>query len=80
MTPMKHLIKQIAGGRTSFEPEEDSLDGLRKFQQVAASLFEAENLGYIQDVTSHQESDSGQDFYDCVVVGSATELGQQFSG
>lgn len=80
MTPMKHLIKQIVDGRTSFEPEEDSLDGLRKFQQIAASLLEAENLGYVQDVILHQESDSGYDFYDCVVVGSTTERGRQFIG
>ncbi len=78
MTSMKNLIKEIVEGRTSFEPDSDSLDGLRTFQQVAASLLEAERLGYIQDVIPHKESDSGHDFYDCVVVGSATERGQSF--
>lgn len=77
---MKNLITQIVDGRTSFEPESDSLDGLRSFQQVAASLLEAETLGYIQDVILHQESDSGHDFYDCVFVGSVTERGQSFVG
>ena len=80
MTSMKNLIKQVMDGRTSFEPENDSLDGLRAFQRVATSLLEAERLGYIQDVIPHQESDSGHDFYDCVVVGSATEHGQSFVG
>ena len=80
MKLMKDLIKQISDGRTSFEPEDTSLDELRKFQQVATALLEAERLGYIQDVITHQESDSGHNHCDCVVVGSATELGRNFVG
>ena len=79
MTHMKNLVKQVLGGHTSFEPEDGSLDAMRRFQQVVATLLEAERSGYIQDLTLHHESDSGHDFCDCVVVGRATELGRSFA-
>ena len=70
-----HLLKLVASGKTSFEPNGDTESEMRSFQPIAAALLEAEALGYIEIVKTHRESDTGFDYYDTIIAGCITETG-----
>lgn len=72
---MKQLLDKIAKGQMSFQPVSNSVSDMQLFQGIATLIFEAEKLGYITDVIPHQESDTGNDYFDEVVVGGLTEKG-----
>ena len=77
---MQQLLQKIVAGQTCFDPSSDSEEGLRDFQLVAALILKAEEFGYVTNVIPHQESDSGNDYYDTVVVGGITKNGRQVAG
>ncbi|AMJ58482.1 MULTISPECIES: hypothetical protein [Stenotrophomonas] len=77
---MQQLLQNIVAGHTSFDPSGSSESELRAFQLIAALVLKAEELGYVTDVLLHQESDSGNDYYDTVVVGGITKRGREVAG
>jgi len=77
---MQQLLQKIGSGQTSFDPSGSSEPELRAFQLVAALILNAEELGYVTDVVPHRESDSGNEYYDTVVVGGITKRGREVAG
>jgi hypothetical protein len=77
---MQQLLQKIVAGQMSFLPAGDSDPHMRDFQLLAALILKAEELGYLTDVLPHQESDSGYDYYDAVVIGKITKNGRHVAG
>lgn len=77
---MQQLLQEIVAGRSSFDPSGDSEQEFRDFQLVATLILKAKEFGYVTDVLPHQESDSGNDYYDSMVVGSITKSGRRVAG
>lgn len=72
---MKHLLLQIAEGKTIFEPEEGQII---EFQKTVHALRYAYQRGYIGFFKAHQESKTGNHYYEKVFIDKVTNSGMYF--
>jgi hypothetical protein len=77
MDRFREILTLIDSGKSSFSPEGQTEDDMAVFQSIARTLIDAENEGLIKQCKPHQESRTGNRWYDSVVVGGLTEKGKQ---
>lgn len=82
---LHEVLRKINSGVSSFNPESQSLDDLKKFQKIAKTVVHAHSQGYIERMIPRKEAMSGNGYYAAILVnGGLTYDGerllQEFSG
>jgi hypothetical protein len=77
---MKDFLKKAVSGTGHFDPRSSSHADMLEFQSVVELASRAKSLGYIEDFKIHQESHSGHDFYDALLVFGVTDEGLHYAG
>jgi hypothetical protein len=78
MDRFREMLTLIDSGTSSFKSEGQTEGDMVAFQSIAQALIDAENKGLIEKCLLHQESRTGNRWYDLVVVlGGLTEKGKQ---
>ena len=73
------LLRQVAEGKTSFNPKGDAIEDLEGFQRTVEDLMYLAELGYVGDCFTHREFKSGRGLYDLVQVRKGiTDQGERF--
>lgn len=79
MTALRSVLEEVRDGRTSFEPVGTGEQEMREFQPIAKMLAYANRQGFLENFVPHKESQTGNDWYDLVVVsGGLTFEGEEF--
>ena len=76
MNSLRQMLREIKAGKTAFYPQSSSEQDLSDFQGTVFVLKEAKSKGLFSKFEPHNESYSGHDWVDCVVVGELTKFGE----
>ncbi len=82
---LHEVLRKINSGTITFEPEDSTSDGKKKFQSLAKALVHAHKQGYIDKIIAQTDFSSVNGDYAVVLVNggltySGEQLLQQFSG
>jgi hypothetical protein len=72
------ILKAVAGGKFDFHPDDGSDEARARFQPEARSIIELGRGGYLEDVKSTKEGETGEDYIDLVMVGGLSPKGRRY--
>jgi hypothetical protein len=78
MVILKEILQEINNGKKLFKPQSATDEDFINFQPIAKVLVFANDEGYLDGFQFHKESQTGNRWYDLIMIDGLSHKGESF--